>query len=138
MKTIVFLVSPSVDPAAAEKIKRRFYSEKVTSAYTQPGPEYESLAQAALGSRGFKVTVHPQLNLGDTPEKARDILRTLMGLNLGKVFVVFASKQFITNALQGNESTKAVEHDGSVTTILLTWERKVRVMDVDNISHLGE
>ena len=131
MKTIVFLVTPPKDSETAEKMRRRFLSEKISSVFAYPGKEYDDIALSSLGSRGFEIKRHDTLPSADTPEQAKQCLRSMMGLNLGKVVVAFVPKEFINLALEGMESKERVEKDGSITTAILDWERLMRVKGVD-------
>lgn len=140
MKTIVYLVTPPEGSEslmeggkneAAEKIKRLFLPEKITGVYAYPGPAYRNIGHYAFGSRGFDVTEYPQLQSADTPDKARQTVRSMMGLNLGKMIAVFVPKGFVNSLLEALGSKDRITKDGSVTTVILTWDREMKVRVID-------
>lgn len=136
MKTIIYLVTPPETKDKQEKIRERFLAEKVFIGYRHPGEVYESLGEEVLGKRGFEVKEYPLLESAKDPESARKCLRTLIGMNLGKVIVVFTSPEFINNVLKNIGDKGQVKQPGSITTIWFTWERELKVKDVDTTEHL--
>ncbi|MBU0953648.1 MAG: hypothetical protein KKA90_04510 [Nanoarchaeota archaeon] len=141
MKTIAYLITPSAEaellPASgsevAERLKKRFLSEKVYRVYAAPGPGPEKLAAYVLGSRGFNIISQSDFESSDTPEKATQTLRAVMGVNLGRILVLFVSNEFINKVLEGYGSARRVTHDGSLTTVLLNWQNKIQVHEVDQL-----
>ncbi len=134
----MFLVARPEQKDVAAQLKRRFLPEKIFCGYTAPDAQSKALADAVLGSRGFVIKEHAGLGQAADPEAARAALRLLIGMNLGKILVFFVPAGFISLVMEALGDQRRVEKEGSITTVMFTWEKELKIASVEETGHLSE
>ncbi|MFH1978686.1 MAG: hypothetical protein ABIJ92_05155 [Candidatus Aenigmatarchaeota archaeon] len=145
MKTTVFLISQCNTPKSLtkkgteqiNKIRKRFLSEKIFSIYAHSDNVSKKAAEISFKKRGYEIKEHDSINNVKAPEEGRICIRKIIGLNIGKTFVIMATSSFINNVLKGLEFNKKVSKEGSITRLIYTWDQRFKVEEMDDTKHLN-